>query len=173
MTNRRERNRSLLLFPEFMTNDSPIGILEKLVAAEISEETDIFLVEVRIKPTNNIRIYIDGDKGIGIGRLAGLNRVIYKKIEEEGLYPDGNFSLEVSSPGLDEPLRLYRQYLKNIGRKVEVITQDGGRKEGRLIAVEESSIRLEEEKGKNKKKERIEHVVGFPDIKTTRVQVEF
>ena len=48
-----------------------------------------------------------------------FNRALYKKIEEANFFPHGDFSLEVSSPGLDEPLKLYRQYKKNIGRPVE------------------------------------------------------
>ena len=65
------------------------------------------------------------------------------------MFPDGDFSLEVSSPGLDEPLKLHRQYLKNIGRFVEVIEQDGTRKEGKLLSVTEiGDMIVEEEKGK-------------------------
>ena len=53
---------------------------------------------------------------------------LYKIMEEMGMYPDGDFSLEVSSPGLDEPLKLHRQYKKNIGREVEVIMNDDAKK---------------------------------------------
>ena len=72
------------------------------------------MVEVRIKPTNNIKVYIDGDQGVSIEKLVNYNRKLYKKIEEDGMYPNGDFSLEVSSPGLDEPLKMHRQYQKNI-----------------------------------------------------------
>ncbi len=51
-------------------------------------------------------------------------------MEEAAIYPDGDFSLEVSSAGLDEPLKSLRQYKKNIGRLVEVQFQDGTQKEG-------------------------------------------
>src|SRR5688572_21038174 len=110
---RRERNRSLLLlYP--MNGDPQITALEKQVEALISAEPDLFLVEVRIKPTNNIKVFIDGDKGVSIEKLVHYNRRLYKQIEENNMYADGNFSLEVSSPGLDEPLKLHRQYLKNV-----------------------------------------------------------
>ncbi len=58
-----------------------------------------------------------------------------KQIEEMAMFPAGDFSLEVSSPGLDEPLKMLRQYRKNIGRQVELTLQDGSKKEGKLLIV--------------------------------------
>jgi ribosome maturation factor RimP len=69
-------------------------------------------VEVRVKPTNNIKVFIDADEGMPLSALADYNRKLYKQLEESGMYPDGNYSLEVSSPGLDEPLKKSRQYKK-------------------------------------------------------------
>ena len=93
----------------------------------IETEPDIFLVEIRIKPTNNIKVFLDSDNGISIDKLIQYNRKLYKDLEENSFFPGGDFSLEVSSPGLDEPLKLRRQYVKNIGRYVEVTDQDGGK----------------------------------------------
>ena len=99
-----------------MSAETQIKLIEEKLKALISGEPALFLVETRIKPTNNIKVYIDGDQGVSIERLVYYNRKLYKEIEESGLYPDGNFSLEVSSPGLDEPLKMLRQYQKNVGR---------------------------------------------------------
>jgi ribosome maturation factor RimP len=79
----------------------------------------------------------------------------------------------VSSPGLDEPLKLHRQYLKNIGRSVEVTLLDGTKTEGVLKEAAEEQITVEETKGKNKKKETVLHTIPFNNIKTTKVQVIF
>jgi ribosome maturation factor RimP len=98
---------------------------------------------------------------------------LYKKLEEATLFPGGDFSLEVSSPGLDEPLKLHRQYKKNIGRQVELILLDGARTEGRLLEVSEDGVIVEEIKGKNKKREVINHAFLFENIKTTKIQVVF
>ncbi|RYG22846.1 MAG: ribosome maturation factor, partial [Chitinophagaceae bacterium] len=87
--------------------------------------------------------------------------------------PGNDFSLEVSSPGLDEPLKLRRQYLKNVDRFVEVLLLDAVRIEGKLIRVEESAIIIDEEKGKGKKKELVQHTVPFDQIKTTKIQIKF
>jgi len=139
----------------------------------LADEPGYFLVDVRIKPTNNVKVYIDGDQGISIEKCVRYNRALYKKLEETGLFPNGDFSLEVSSPGLDEPLKLHRQYKKNIGRQVELVLQDGSKIEGRLLEVSEDGIIVEEIRGRNKKKEVINHTFLFENIKTTKIQVVF
>ena len=145
------------------------GMLQPLLA----DEPGYFLVEVRVKPTNNIKVFIDGDQGLPIEKCVRYNRALYKKLEEAALFPNGDFSLEVSSPGLDEPLKLLRQYRKNVGRQVELVMQDGSKTEGKLLEVTEDGVIVEEIKGKNKKKEVINHTFLFDNIKTTKIQVVF
>jgi ribosome maturation factor RimP len=145
------------------------GILQPL----LTEEPGYFLVDIRIKPTNNIKVFIDGDQGISIEKCVKYNRALYRKLEEMAMFPDGDFSLEVSSPGLDEPLKSLRQYKKNVGRQVELVMQDGSKTEGRLLEVTEDGVIVEETKGKNKKKEVINHTFLFDNIKTTKIQVVF
>jgi len=153
--------------------DGQIQVLEQKVAALIAADPEVFLVDIRIKPTNNIKVFLDADNGISIDRLIQYNRRLYKDLEESGIYPDGDFSLELSSPGLDEPLKLHRQYLKNIGRWLEIILLDGTRREGKLQAAGEQELTLEEEKGKGKKKELVTHTIPYSDIKTAKIQVKF
>jgi ribosome maturation factor RimP len=98
---------------------------------------------------------------------------LYKKLEEIAFYPDGDFSLEVSSPGLDEPLKSFRQYKKNAGRPVEVLLNDGAKVEGKMLEVNEQEIVVEETKGKNKKKEILLHHLPFESIKSTKIQIVF
>lgn len=139
----------------------------------ISAEPELFLVEVKIKPTNNIKVYIDGDQGVSIEKLVSYNRKLYKLIEEEGMYPNGDFSLEVSSPGLDEPLKIHRQYQKNIGRFAEIIDKEGQKREGKLVGVGENEIIVEETKGKGKKQEVVTHTIPLEQIKSTKIQIKF
>lgn len=139
----------------------------------LANDPAYFLVEIRVKPTNNVKLFLDGDQGVTIEKCISWNRALYKKIEEENLYPDGNFSLEVSSPGVDEPLRMLRQYKKNVGRSVEVILKDGIKIAGKLTDVSEEAITVEETKGKNKKKEVIQHQFQFDQIKSTTIQTVF
>lgn len=161
----------LLLYP--MNTEPQILAIEHKVGALISAEPDLFLVEVKIKPTNNIKVFIDGDQGVSIEKLVRYNRKLYKEIEEDNLYPNGDFSLEVSSPGLDEPLKLHRQYLKNIGRYVEVTEKEGTLKEGKLLSAKETEIIVEEIRGKGKKMETVQHTIPFDNIKTTKIQIKF
>src|ERR1700722_8372940 len=155
-----------------MVNET-VKTIEGLVQNILEGEPGYFLVEVRIKPTNNVKVFLDGDNGISIEKCVQVNRALYKKLEDMALFPNGDFSLEVSSPGLDEPLKLHRQYRKNIGRQVELTLQDGSKAEGRLLEVGEDGIIVEETKGKNKKKEIVNHTFLFENIKTTKIQVVF
>jgi ribosome maturation factor RimP len=155
-----------------MTSDA-LKTIEGLVNTMLAAEPGYFLVEVKIKPTNNVKVYIDGDEGISIEKCVRFNRALYKRLEEAALFPNDDFSLEVSSPGLDEPLKLHRQYRKNIGRQVELVLQDGSKIEGRLADVSQDGIIVEETRGKNKKKETVNHTFLFENIKTTKIQVVF
>jgi ribosome maturation factor RimP len=137
-------DRSLLLL-QIMNKETQIQVIEEMINGLLTAHPTHFLVEVRIKPTNNIKVFIDADEGINLSVLIQYNRALYKLVEENGLYPDGDFSLEVSSPGLDEPLKLQRQYKKNIGRFVEVLLNDNTKKEGKLLETAEDGIIIETE----------------------------
>ena len=89
------------------------------------------------------------------------------------MYTEGDFSLEVSSPGLDEPLKLVRQYKKNVGREVEIITHDEAKKEGKLTEVTEEKITIEYTEGKGKKAVLKTQEINFTDIKQTKIQIKF
>jgi len=156
-----------------MTIESLIQTVEEKVKTLIALEPDLFLVDVRVKPTNNIKVFIDGDNGVSIERLVQCNRKLYKDLEASQLFPNGDFSLELSSPGLDEPLKLHRQYKKNLGREIEVIRKDGIKVEGKLVNVNDAAIDVEEQKGKGKKLEIVPHTISFDDIKTTKIQIKF
>ena len=156
-----------------MTSETQIQTIRGFFESALETDPVHFLVDLRIKPANNFTVFVDGDNGITIEKCVSINRAVYKMIEESGMFPEGDFSLEVSSPGLDEPLKLHRQYKKNIGRLVEVLMKDGSKFEGKLVSVEEDKFVVEETVGKNKKKETKEHSLLFENIKTTKIQVVF
>lgn len=147
--------------------------LEALVLEILEPDPSYFLVDIRIKPTNNIKVFLDGDQGISIEKCIAVNRAMYKRLEGSGMFPEDDFSLEVSSPGLDEPLKMFRQYVKNVGRKVEVVQKDGVKIEGKLLEAREEEIVVEETKGKNKKLEIIRHAIPMDSIKSTKIQIVF
>ncbi|MEO6721357.1 MAG: ribosome maturation factor [Ferruginibacter sp.] len=150
-----------------------IQAIETLIDQILTDTPDIFLVSVRIKPTNNIKVFLDADTGLSIERCVKINRAMYRIIEEKGWYPDGNFSLEVSSPGVEEPLKMLRQYKKNIGRNVEVVLNDDSKLEGKLVSVDESSLQIEYTEGKNKKAIKVTKDISFDQAKQTTVIISF
>ena len=154
-----------------MSKENQIETVQKLIQPLLAD--DIFLVDIKVKPINNIKIYLDADSGLGIEKCIKINRALYKIMEEMAIYPDGDFSLEVSSPGIEEPLKMHRQYTKNTGRLVEVILNDGSVKLGKMIAVNENDIEIEYTEGKNKKAVTKQLAIPFADIKQTTVQIKF
>jgi ribosome maturation factor RimP len=156
-----------------MQAEEQIRIIEEKVNSLLANHPTHFLVEVRIKPTNNVKVFIDADEGVILSDLINYNRKLYKQLEESSLFPDGDFSLEVSSPGLDEPLKLFRQYKKNIGRFVDITLKDSTKKEGKLVEATEDGVVIEFETGKGKKKETKQESILFDQIKNTKIQVKF
>ena len=153
-----------------MNSDNQVAAIEAKIGELLAEMPGYFLVEISIRPTNNIKVFVDADQGAAIDQLSKINRALYKWMEEN-LFPNGDFSIEVSSPGLDEPLKLSRQYVKNIGRFVEVLLKNGIKKEGKLLIVSDNEIEVEEERGKGKKKELIRHSIPKEEIKSTKIQI--
>ncbi len=147
--------------------------IEDFVNSQLQGSSDVFLVEVKVIPGNNIKVFLDADNGITIDKCIKVNRALYNQIEESNLFPNGDFSLEVSSPGVDEPLKLNRQYKKNIGRTVEVMMNDGTKKEGKLTAVNEEEIIIEEKKGQGKKGTIQTTNILFNQVKHTKVLITF
>ena len=156
-----------------MNTGTPLEQIEKFVLQHIDNWPEVFLIEVKSTPGNKITVLLDADNGITIEKCATINRALYKYIEETGLFPDGNFTLEVSSPGVDRPLQLHRQYVKNIGRKVEVLYNDGTKVEGKLDQVTEENIIIEVQEGKGKKMTTKAITILFNEIKHITVLITF
>lgn len=141
----------------------------------IIDDSSLFLVDLKIKPTNNVKVFVDGDNGISIDVISKINRALYKKLEENALFPNDDFSLEVSSPGIDAPLKLYRQYPKNIGRNVKVTLVDESVVTGVLKEVNEQEILIEKNLTAKQKKagEEVGVVLPFEQIKSTVIELKF
>jgi ribosome maturation factor RimP len=157
-----------------MDRESIINTISRFVEDELQGMPDYFLVEVKVSASGQVKVFVDADHNASIDRLARINRDLYKRIDGAGVFgKDGNFSLEVSSPGLDEPLKLRRQYLKNVGRRVEVQLEDGTKKEGTMDGVAEDAITVSETTGKGKEKRTDQIQIPFNQIKFTKVCVVF
>jgi ribosome maturation factor RimP len=142
------------------------------------EEDRIFIVEVKMgagKIRQTITILLDTDEGIKIEECASISRRLAHFIETNELIKDA-YNLEVSSPGIDQPLVLKRQYAKNIGRNLKLQLVEGGEKIGVLENVTEEEIVFKEEpkKSKGKKVAPNESVnITFGNIQQAKVQISF
>jgi ribosome maturation factor RimP len=147
--------------------------IRKLAEGHLS--ADKFVVEVVIsgkKIPKRVLIIIDGDHGITIDDCAELSRILSKVFDERVYFGDDNYLLEVSTPGLDHPLKLRRQYFKNTGRVLKVVGKETTR-EGKLKEVTDEKIVLVQETGEGKKKQSSEVEIPFTEIEKTFVMVSF
>lgn len=103
------------------------------------EGTDIFLVDLKVSPDNNIVVEIDSKNGLDIDTCADLTR----KIEAEFDRDAEDYELEVGSAGLTSPFKVKAQYEKNIGNDVEVVTRDGRKFDGKLVNVTDNDFTVE------------------------------
>ena len=154
-----------------MNPETQIQTIQHILAPLMTE--DMFLVDIKVSPTNNFKIFLDADNGLSIDKCIKVNRALYRQLEESGLFPNGDFSLEVSSPGIDEPLKLHRQYVKNIGRNVELLIKDGTKITGKLVEVNEEGLTIGQMEGKGKKATVKNNRIPFTGIRQTTVLVSF
>ena len=142
--------------------------IEKLVL-EFIENTDMFLVDISVSSSNNIQIFIDANLGIDINACAALSRFVDNSFDRD----EEDFEITVASAGLSEPFKVYKQYVKNIGRQVAITTTDNKTYTGTLKEVNSEGVLVSYEdvvklgpKGKKKKVES-EINLSFLNIKKT------
>lgn len=179
MISGRERERSLLLFlkedvKKIMAQQDHLTKIQLFVEEFIQRWPEVFLVDLSVSASNKITVLLDADNGMDVGRCADLNRALYRYVEEQNFFEGGNFSMEISSPGIDRPLKLSRQFTKNLGRTVEVTLNDSSVIIGKLVANEEDHLTIEKEvKEKKKEAEMVAQTIPFSDIRQVKVMVVF
>ena len=133
-----------------------------------------FVVDVvaSLRGKHKVLVFVDGDQGITIDDCANLSRAMSEELDKlPGL--NESYVLEVSTPGVDHPLKFIRQYAKHIGRTLKVTMRDQSTLEGKLAGVSNESITLEQTTGAGKKKEITTIEVQFSDIEKSFVLVSF
>lgn len=141
--------------------DSITAIVEEFIKG-----TDLFLVGVKVSSSNRISVLADKNEGITIDECASIHRHIEKSLDRD----KEDFELQVSSPGLDMPFAVIEQYIKNEGKKVEVLDIDGSKSTGILKNVNKGGFELETEvKIKGKAKELKDLSFNFDKVKSTRI----
>ena len=154
--------------------NSIVDQITSVVENSLSDQEDLFLVDI-IKKGNDrsgkLIVLLDGDQGISINQCATVSREVSRYIDEE-IDLDIPLTLEVSSAGLDHPITLNRQYVKNIGKEIKITLNDQSIIEGKLEKVDDSSIVLEKVLDPRKKTTEQE-VIKFEDINKTIILVSF
>lgn len=151
-----------------------INTVKDLLQAALAERQDLFLIDFNVADGNVISIIIDGDKGVKVEDCIFISRAIEHNIDRE----EYDFSLNVASAGATAPLTMPRQFFKNIGRVLEVKSNDN-QYEGLLVGATEASIDLEwksrESKpiGKGKVTVQKKETLNYSDIKEARVVIKF
>ena len=134
-----------------------------------------FIVEVAIKPGNKIQVSVDSFSGITIDHCIAISR----KIEAHFNRDVEDYELEVASAGLSQPFKVFQQYQKNIGKKVEVLLKTGEKLKAKLVSAVSNGLSVETEKkaivNGSKKKQLIteEQFIEFENIKSTTLVIEF
>ncbi len=143
---------------------------------------DLFLVDVKLSlGGKKIEVFVDSDEGIHIEECALISRALEANLDGSGLIPE-NYTLDVSSPGMSNPLRVPRQYKRRIGSILEVVKTNGETLEAELLEANADGIKLKEvlvEKKKKKGKEAEvpatpkEYELKYADIKKATLQFKF
>jgi ribosome maturation factor RimP len=147
-------------------------INEKLISKIVQlafDGTDKFLVEVKVRTGNRILVFVESDTLLTIDDCAGLSKFIESHLDRE----TEDFELSVSSPGIDLPYRNFRQYVKNVGRQVSVVSNDGIKHEGTLTAADENGMELLEVTKIKKVTTETKHRFLYTDIKETKEIINF
>jgi len=137
------------------------------------EGSSIFLVEVKVRPGNKIMVFIDGDAGVSIEDCISLSRFIESSLDRE----KEDFSLDVSSAGLDMPIRHIRQYNRFVGKVIEVHLVDGEKFKAVLLGFNDEEIEVKPEE-KPKKKDKVvsevnTRIIMFENIKEVKPVISF
>ena len=136
---------------------------------EILGDGDLFLVEVKVSKNNNIQVFIDGDNGVKIQDCIDLSRQLEECLDRE----NEDFELSVLSFGLEEPLKMQRQYVKNIGRSLQVENEEGSFT-GVLINADEDSFTIElKKKSKKNTENENQKTYNYKEIKSAKVVISF
>lgn len=132
-----------------------------------------YLIDVKVSPSNKIIVHIENDQHVSITDCIQLSRHIEHSLDRE----QEDFELEVSSPGIDQPFRHIRQYLKYLGKEVDVKLRSGIKIAGTLEAADAHRIQiLEAPTSKKKTKithpDDLRHQIAMSDILETRLVIK-
>lgn len=149
--------------------------VEQLLNDFLAEREDLFLIDLKISAGDDVTVILDGDNGVSLQDCLDASRAIEFNMNRD----EHDFSLQVMSAGLSEPLSTQRQFRKNIGRDLDVLLNDSTKTEGELVKVDDEKITLllryrkPKEIGKGKVDVEEEKEIEYKDIKKALVTIKF
>lgn len=149
--------------------------IEELLNSFLSERDDLFLIDLKFSAADDITVILDGDNGVSVQDCLDASRAIEFNMDRE----EHDFSLQVMSAGLSEPLALPRQYRKNIGRELDILLSDSTKIEGELAGVDDEKITLilryrkPKDVGKGKMDVVEEKEIPYSEVKKALVAIKF
>ena len=162
--------------PNFITHMDSIDSVKARIEAELEAfftGKDLFVVEVQVLANGKIFVFADGIQNITIDECAEISRYLESFLETNHLVKE-NYTLEVSSPGMDQPMKVPAQFRKQTGKEVEVVLKNGNKITGILQSAGENGIEVNEQvKKKNIVEKEKLHKLSFPDIKTVKKHFNF
>lgn len=145
----------------------------KVYIEEAIADTNLFIVEIKGIAVKRAMVLLDGDEGVKIEDCARVSRHINQKMEEDGL-EEALISLEVSSPGVDFPLKFERQYPQHVGRTLAIKLLDGREIEGKLLSIDAAVIAVEEKIKEKGKKVSLNNIsLALSEIAEAKIKVTF
>jgi len=142
------------------------------IAETLLEEPGHFIVDVlffeKMRPAK-VMVIVDGDNGVNIDALTSISRRLAVLLDEKNI-PNHAYTLEVTTPGIDQPLKLKRQFFKNAGRQFKVQLKDKSIVQGKLESVTEEKLTIRQQVDK---KETKLTEVPFDQVEKAFVQVSF
>ena len=163
------------LVPSFYYMSQTLGLhhLEPLIRKTFEEGRcgEYYMVDLEVSPTKRIVVYIDGDEGVSLEACTQISRVLESVLDEEPTL-GGIYELEVSSPGVNRPLKFPRQYLKHVGRTLRIELAEGTKIEGQLINTGHESISVEIKSPDRKVKPELREI-PYDQIREAFVTVQF
>ncbi|MFI7412287.1 ribosome maturation factor RimP [Streptomyces sp. NPDC049627] len=144
-------------------------LLEPLVSSQGLDLEEIEVDSVGRKRV--LRVVVDSDTGADLDEIADVSRALSAKLDETDAMGEGEYTLEVGTPGAERLLTEHRHYVRAVDRLVKFQLAEGGELVARILKVDDDGLDLEVPGVKGRKA--TSRRLGFPDIAKARVQVEF
>jgi ribosome maturation factor RimP len=139
------------------------------------QNTEFYILDLKISNSNQINVEIESDKPVSITDCVEISKFVENSLDRD----EEDFAIQVSSYGVDKPLKHYRQYVKNIGRELDVNLTDGKKEKGQIIKADQETFTIEykaKEKKENSSKKIVvvkQQQINYSEVKEAKIKISF